>query len=148
MTDMRLVRRGTTVLALLAASALVVVLGIENRSLRAAYADLAERARTPHGGIFVPTFRAQTLTGDSVTVGSVAGTGRQVVFIFTSTCPYCRASLPAWRQLARDIDTVRDARVQVIAISWDSVEQTRRYIAEQGLGFPVVRFPERKLGAL
>jgi peroxiredoxin len=134
--------------ALLVALALVVALGIETRSLRAAYQDLGNRAREPHAGIFVPTFRAATLRGDSLTVGALPASGRQVVFVFTTTCPYCRASLPAWRQLARDVDTARTVRVQVVGVSWDSAEQTRRYAAEQGLTFPIVRFPERKLGVL
>lgn len=133
---------------LFVALAFVVALGVETRSLRAAYQELGNRARDPHAGIFVPTFRAVTLHGESLTVGALSGSGRQVVFVFTTTCPYCRASLAAWRQLARDADTARGPHVQVVGISWDSVEQTRRYAAEQALTFPIVRFPERKLGVL
>jgi len=142
------VRTVVLVGVLLVALGLDVALGIETRSLRAAYQDLGNRVREPHAGIFVPTFRTATLRGDSLTVGALARSGRQVVFVFTTTCPYCRASLPAWRQLAYDADTSRVMHVQVLGISWDSVEQTRRYAAEQGLTFPIVRFPERKLGVL
>jgi|SRR5258708_6973349 len=147
---MALDRMRTVVLAggLLVALALVVVLGIETRSLRAAYQDLGNRAREPHAGIFVPTFRAAALRGDSLTVGEMRGSGRQVVFVLTTTCPYCRASLPAWRKITSDADTVRSTHVEVLGISWDSIEPTRRYAADHGLRFPIVRFPERKLGVL
>jgi len=36
-------------------------------------------------------------------------------------------------------------RVQLVGISLDSVPETERYVKEQALTFPVVRFPERKL---
>lgn len=130
---------------LLAAVALVVVLSVQNRSLRAEYAALYRRASEPHAGMYAPTFRAVAISGESVTVGKAAGGGRQVLFVFTTTCPYCLASLPSWREIAAAVDTVRQPSVRTYGISLDSAEATRAYVRQHKLGFPVVGFPERKL---
>ena len=87
--------------ALLAASALVVRLGQRGIAISKAYAELRTKATLPYRGYAVPTFRAAALTGDSITVGQLPDSGgRQVVLVFTTTCPYCRATLPVWKQLA------------------------------------------------
>jgi peroxiredoxin len=46
------------------------------------------------------------------------------------------------------LDTLTELRIGVFGISLDSEEETHGYVAEQGLRFPVVRFPERKLSQL
>lgn len=131
--------------ALTAAIALVVVQALQARSLRRRYGELYVRATQPHAGIFLPTFQASSLDGRIATIGESPDGGRQVLFIFTHTCPYCRASLPAWRQIA---DSLAESGVGVYGISLDSAHQTRAYVAENGLSFPVVHFPLRKLAVL
>lgn len=135
-------------LALTAAAALVVILSLKVRDQNTRYAELFERATQPYAGMFVPTFQASTLDGAPATVGESPGAGRQVLFVFTTTCPYCKTTLPAWREITASLDTVRSVPVQVYGISLDSVEVTRRYLAENRLDFPVVRFPEDKLAAI
>lgn len=135
-------------LALTAAAALVVVLSLKVRDLNDRYAKLFERATRPYAGMFVPTFRTSTLDGAPVTVGEAPPSGRQVLFVYTTTCPYCKTTLPAWREIAAALDTVRSIPVAVYGISLDSAEVTRRYAAENRLPFPTVRFPEDKLTAI
>ena len=135
-------------MALIVAAALAVVLAMQNRALRADYAALRERTALPHPGLYVPTFQTTTAGGQPVTIGEAAESGRQLLFVFNTTCPYCRASLPAWNRIAASLDSAGEPAVAVYGISLDSAEETRRYVAEHGLTFPVVRFPQRKLSVL
>ncbi len=135
-------------IALTAAAALVVVLSLKVRDLNDRYSRLLERATYPYTGMFVPTFRTSTLEGAPVTVGESPGAGRQVLFVFTTTCPYCQSTLPAWREIKASLDTVRSVPVAVYGITLDSVPVSRGYAAKNRLPFPVVRFPEDKLAAI
>jgi peroxiredoxin len=94
----------------------------------------------------VPTFRALTLGGDSVTIGATPGR-RQVLLFFTTTCPYCLASLPAWRRIAA-ADSAEPTRFDLIGVSLDSAEQSSRYVMVHAVPFLVVMLPERKLARL
>ncbi len=135
-------------IALTAAAALVVVLSLKVRDLNDRYSKLTERAFRPYAGMYVPTFQTSTLEGAPVTVGESPGAGRQVLFIFTTTCPYCQSTLPAWREIKASLDTVRSVPVAVYGITLDSVPVSRGYAARNKLPFPVVRFPEDKLTAI
>lgn len=57
----------------------------------------------------------------------------QLIFVMTTTCPFCKESLPLWKALA--VDHARD--FSVLAISLDEKEQTLKYVEEQGIDFPV-----------
>ena len=67
-------------------------------------------------------------------------------FRFSTTCEFCKASLPAWRRIAGEL--AASAQIEVVGISVDSVQVTRDYIEEHGLEFPVLSFTERRLRAL
>jgi peroxiredoxin len=134
--------------ALVAALVLVAVLASKNQSLQREVRRLRVQDKTPHAGVVVPAFRAATLNGDSVTVGEMSDGGRQVLFYFTSTCPYCIQTLPAWKTIASEVRT-RDRDVAaVFGISLDSMDATTRYAAVHALPFPVLRFPDAKTAAL
>jgi hypothetical protein len=47
------------------------MLGRQNRSLKQANRDLMTRFTQPHRGLIVPSFRAASLAGDSVTIGAM-----------------------------------------------------------------------------
>ncbi|UCD24379.1 MAG: TlpA family protein disulfide reductase [Gemmatimonadota bacterium] len=70
----------------------------------------------------------------------------QILFVFTTTCQYCKASLPAWKQIAAEL--AASERAEVVGVSIDSVEPTRRYLVEHGIELPVVSFTDRRLLAL
>ena len=70
----------------------------------------------------------------------------QLLFVFATECTHCRASLPAWNQIAADL--LHYPGIQVIGISTDSVAPTRSFVAEHGIQFSVVSFEDRKLRAL
>ena len=132
--------------ALAVALSLVVVLARQQQSLRARYNDLNGRLQNPHAGMFVPTFRAANVDGDSVTIGRVRGSGRQLLFFLTTTCPYCIQSLDAWRALDAACDTL--GGVEVYAVSMDSLAETRLYAGRHRLRMTVALLPERKLAIL
>jgi peroxiredoxin len=135
------------VAGLLASLAVIVTLVRQSRVHRERYAELYERAAYPHVGGFVPGFAAQTLDGMAVTIGDRQDGGTQTLFVFNTTCPYCKASLPSWRAIAATLDTALGAGA-VYGISLDSAQLTRSYAQEHDLDFPIVQFPQRKLMAL
>jgi peroxiredoxin len=134
--------------ALVAALGLVFVLGVKNQSLKREVRRLRVQDKVPHAGVVVPVFRTVTLTGDSVTIGAGQPGGRQVLFYFTSTCPYCIQTLPAWKRITSEVQTREGDVAAVFGISLDSVDATTRYTAVHALRFPVLRFPDAKTAAL
>jgi cytochrome oxidase Cu insertion factor (SCO1/SenC/PrrC family) len=134
--------------ALAVSSVLVLLLSNRLQDLSTDYRDLRRRATLPHRGYVVPTFRTATLSGDSVTVGESADSStRQILFVFNTTCPFCRRIIPAWEQIADSLKAGR-RKVHVLAISLDPADTTRRYMAEHALRYPVLRFPQSKLSLL
>ncbi len=88
------------VAALVAASGLVVVLSRRYRELSADYQRLRVQATLPHAGTMVPTLRTATLQGRAIVVGELTdSTARQVLFVFNTTCPFCRVTIPVWHFL-------------------------------------------------
>jgi peroxiredoxin len=137
---------GTAALAV--ACLLVSVLGFQNRALRREVRHLRFQDGIPHEGLVVPAFRAATLTGDSVTIGGMEPGGRQVLFFFNTTCPYCLRSLPAWKMIATQVRAVGAPPIDVFGVALDSLEPARRYVAEHQMQFPVVRFPNTRIAAV
>jgi thiol-disulfide isomerase/thioredoxin len=134
--------------ALLVASSLVVVLTRRQVTLNRAYLELKAKAGLPYRGYALPTFRAETLAGDSVTVGALADTAaRRLVFVFTTTCPYCRATLPVWAAVA-DSARATQPNVAVVGLGLDSLRGVRGYAAEHSLTYPVATFPDWKTAQL
>jgi len=130
--------------ALIVACALVFLLSRRLRDLSAAYQELRRLSTLPHAGTVVPTFRTLTLVGDSITVGELPDSAaRQVLFVFNTTCSFCRGIIPLWEQLADSIGGL-GRRVQALAISLDPLDTTRHYAAEHALRYPVLTFPQRK----
>jgi peroxiredoxin len=135
--------------ALLAASALIVALAIRHQSLTEAYRALRLRTSLPSAGAMVPTFRARTLAGDSITIGEDPDPlAKQVLFVLTTSCPFCRQTLPTWARIADSVSTLRQVHVVVAAISLDSLGLTQDYVRQHQLGYPVVLFPVAKLRRL
>jgi peroxiredoxin len=134
---------------LLAASALIVALAIRHQSLTEAYRTLRLRTSLPSAGAVVPTFRARTLAGDSITIGEDPDPlARQVLFVLTTSCPFCRQTLPTWARIADSVSRLSQGHVVVAAISLDSLGLTEDYVRQHQLRYPVVLFPAKKLRRL
>ncbi len=131
---------------LVVALGLVAILAVQNRALEARNAELAERLVFPYRGLVVPAFEGVTLSGDSVRIGSGPDSAlRQVLLFFTTTCPYCKASIPVWNAVAT---RGRELGFAVYGVVLDSLDLARAYVAEHGLTYPVVPLPERRLAEL
>ncbi len=144
----RELRRAAPTTALLAAVALVVALAARSSAQRKEIERLRLRMRLPHAGLLVPSFRATTLEGDPVTIGEGPSGERQLLFVFDTRCPFCRATLPAWERIYREVRASHGAAAAVYGISLDPEEETRRYVADHGVGFPVLHFPSDRLRRL
>jgi peroxiredoxin len=118
-----------------AASVLVVVLGLRLRDLTDEVRHLRFERNLPQVGDVTPLVRAPLLDGDSVDLGRPAGGRRQVWFVFTTTCPLCRASVPGWKAAFARLG--EDSTVQALGVSLDAVSVTRTYAREHALPFPV-----------
>ncbi len=136
-----------SLLVVLGLGGLVLALADQNRELSSRYDSLRERTQWPHAGYAVPTFRATTLAGETLTLGETGSGQKQLLFVFDTECPYCLATLPAWNRIASSLEG-SDAGVQVVGVSLDSADVTRTYVEEHSLAFPVTMFPSRKLQQL
>jgi peroxiredoxin len=114
-----------------------VVLARQNRRLVRDNGELFERATRPYAGMVVPIVPAVSLQGDTVSLGAPALSERQVLFFFTTTCPFCRSAMPVWRSLARQ--ATANSRARVYGVALDSADTLAAYVANAGLEFPVVR---------
>jgi hypothetical protein len=126
-------------------SALVVFLSKRTIDLNRAYFELKKMTSQPHPGYVVPTLRVGVLSRDSMVVGELEDTlARQVVYVFTTTCPYCRATLPIWGLVFDSLSHMPSSKVQVVAMRLDSAAATAAYAAEHHLQFPIAFFPDWK----
>lgn len=141
------IARTFLLVTLAGAAALVVVLARQNRTLRDELATLGRQASLPRVGLYVPTFQTATLDGRSVTIGKAAPGSRQVLFVFNTTCGFCLETLPSWTAIVTELRESAD-RVSVYGISLDPETETREYVTEHALSFPVLLFPEGKLERL
>ena len=132
-------------LGVLSLSLVAIVLARRVNTLGDAYVALQKRASQPYQGYVVPTVTASTLAGDSIVVGEIPDSNKvQVVYVFTTTCPYCRATLPIWDAVTDSAHRLYGARVQVVGMSLDSTRLTAEYAVSNQLSYPVGFFPDWK----
>ncbi len=113
---------------------LLLMLALLRRVSRTSRREVAPlRAGEP-----APPFTAQTLSGQSVTLGDYAG--RDVAFIFVAPdCQPCRESLPnyqAWRQVAQRSGN------DLILVSVADAQKTKAFVDEFRVGVPVLIAPK------
>ena len=125
---------------------LVVVLAMEKRALERRVDDLTIRVRDPYPGFVVPEVTAETMAGDSLVLGLPDSGSLQLLFLFSTGCKQCEASLPAWTALSTEFDA--DPRIDVIGVSLDSADATRTYAADHGLAFRAVTLTDRRMQVL
>jgi peroxiredoxin len=132
--------------ALAVASILVVLLALRVRALNRDNAELFRRATRPYAGMYVPAFSSATTDGGVVSVATPRRRP-QVLFVFNATCPYCRASIPAWTRIGADVEAA-NGRGAAVGVSLDSPDTARAYATRHALRYPVAVFPDRRTGAL
>ena len=139
--------RALPVVALTVATGLVAILARSNQSLRSQYRELVEQVRFPQPGVYVPVFTAETLTGDSTTIGSHPDpTGSQLLFFFNTQCPYCQQTMPVWNDIFTKLR--EDGGTEVLGIGLDSLHLVEMYAHDHELSFPVISLLDRRLAEL
>lgn len=132
--------------ALALAAALVVVLAVRVKSLNRENEELFRRVTRPYVGMFVPAFTSATTDGGTVDVAHPRK-GRQVIFVFNATCPYCRASIPEWTRISQAVEAA-NGRGSAIGVSLDSPDTAKAYATRHSLRYPVAVFPDRRTSSI
>jgi peroxiredoxin len=86
-------------------------------------------------GIRVAPFSYRTLGGQQATLGFGDARRRTLLFVISTTCPWCEQSVPQIQAIAR---AVRGDRVRLMAVSIHDPAPTRSFAAEQRVDFDLV----------
>lgn len=73
----------------------------------------------------------ESLAGDKKALASVLN-GGGLLAVFTTTCPYCEATLPFWSELAKE---VTQRGWSFVPVSLHDAERTRAYLSSRELGW-------------
>lgn len=128
------------------ASITLLAVTVKHRALRESHLEHRRADMRVQRGDYLSVFRGRTVSGDSLSIGET----RQVLFYLTSTCPFCRATLPSWQDIAARLDATQASRrrVQVVAVTTDSFHVATRYSLTNGLAFPLLPLPTWKFKSL
>jgi peroxiredoxin len=85
-------------------------------------------------GFRLPSISVQDLAGMPAELrASEPGTQATILVLLTTSCPYCRSSVPNWNAVYRRAGS----STRVVGLSLDNLDSTRRFVEEFGLEFPV-----------
>lgn len=122
-------------------AAMLVLLGVRHRTLRESFHEHRRTDMRVQRGQYVPSFKGITAAADeSLTVGQGPVGSRQVLIFLTSTCPYCRQTLPFWKRMAGQLaDSITaGSPVRILALTTDSLTVAKEYARINQLPFPLV----------
>lgn len=100
------------VVACLALAGLVVALTLQNRSLKEqlAHGHAPELPQFKAGDV-VREFTVVADGGERKTIAFGEGETKTVLFVFSSTCPACKETVPQWTKLLRENPAAQGVRV-------------------------------------
>jgi thiol-disulfide isomerase/thioredoxin len=130
--------------ALLLAVGLLVIVGQRYRQLARDFVRVRSRLGVLNAGDAVPALRTVSVSGDSVFIGEARRGRRQILLFLTKECPFCRATMPAWRTIVQATRDSGQGQVSVVAIAVDSAERMPEYLKSYGIAVPVVALPDRR----
>lgn len=136
-------RGGTILLALLVAcSAMLLYTNRQRDDLRAQLEQTQSDRFRLQRGEFVSAFTAIATDGQAHTVASHDSGSVHIVYLLTSRCPYCRATMPRWDALAKHLQANDQPNVRVTALTSDSLPVARALADSMQFAFPLVSFPD------
>lgn len=126
---------GVLIVAAVAVAWVIFSLAKENRELKA---QLRQQQASPlelsmAAGESVPEVEMLDLAGNRATLRSLVERGGVLAFL-TTTCPYCRQTLPDWNALA---ERYRSRGVPFVGVSLHDAALTASYVQEQGIDWPM-----------
>lgn len=133
--------------ALIVSTILVLLLALQVRQLRTDQQWLSDRVSKAYPGMYVPRVDATALDGSAHRLGQPRDR-YQVLFFFTTTCPYCRASLPLVKSIARQLDAASGGHAEMLGVTNDDPAAATAYAREHALPFPVVALQDRRTAML
>src|ERR1035437_3097884 len=98
-------------------TAILVVLSSRHRKLREDFLEHRRADGRAAVGMFVPAFTAKTTTGEDRTIRAPAPGGSQILLYLTSTCPYCKVTLPFWKRLPERLAARPASKTELIAVT-------------------------------
>lgn len=134
------------IVTLIASVGLLVRTAQREQSVRQSWKDLYDLAMNPHSGMYVPVYGGLSTAGDTVAIGDVPSGHRQLLYFFTTSCPYCRASVPMWKTLGKSAGSRDDVDVYGVAV--DSSHALTDYEREHDLTYPVIRMANARFARL
>lgn len=87
--------------------------------------------RLPDPGSLAPDFRLERLEGGQTRLAEIAAHGPALLVFFKITCPVCQMTLPY-------LDRLHTAGLPVYGISQDDADDTREFMREYEVGFPML----------
>jgi hypothetical protein len=114
-------------LALLVLAVEVVILSRQNRELK----QIPNRTIEPiKAGDYFSIDKIESIQPGF----SLEPSSKYLLFLFTTTCRFCKENLKMWRQI---FEKAKTEDISIIGISLHSQEKTKMYINENGVNFPV-----------
>jgi peroxiredoxin len=86
-------------------------------------------------GSLAPDFELQTPNGVPLKLSDAIGSGPIALAFYKSSCPTSQFTFPFIQKMFRGLSA--NSKPGIWGISQDSIEETRHFIAEHGLEFPV-----------
>lgn len=130
---------------LVAATTMVILLAREVRSLRADARLESEREQYMLTGAYVPRLELAALDGRRVVIGEPSPGSREVLFVYDTSCGFCRATLPAWNDIAEE---AASQGFSVYGLSLDELDGAAKYSAEHDLRFLTLLLDSDRIKAL
>jgi peroxiredoxin len=96
-------------------------------------------------GKVMPPLNVKELDGSNAHVGYSGDTRPTVIYLFTTTCPWCQKNLENVRSLSAQKG--RDFRFIGVSLDRPSVTGLAAYVADQRLAFPIYRDPSAETRA-
>lgn len=87
-----------------------------------------------NAGVSAPDFTLPTVQGGKVSLGEALAKGPVVLVFFKVSCRVCQYALPF---LERVFQANRAANVTVLGISQDTARDTKEFLREYGVTFPI-----------
>jgi peroxiredoxin len=85
-------------------------------------------------GVRAPEFSLPTVDGKNMSLHQALQKGPVVLAFFKVSCPVCQYAFPLFERMYR---ANRDASITVLGVSQDNARDTRAFLKDYGITFPV-----------